>query len=196
MPVRFSPVPMADPVDRVMVTVTFLRMARPPDYAPRALPPELSVAHAREPTVAFYRYLYNTVGGAYLWWLRRVAADADIARLLANPSISIHVLYRAGAPAGFYELERRPGAEINLSYFGLMPHAVGQGLGTGFLHHAIGTAWAERPNAMTVNTCNADNPRALPGYLAAGFTPVREVRELWSVPRRLGLSVPKQLKVS
>ena len=47
---------------------------------------------------------------------------------------------------------------------------------------------------MTVNTCTADHPRALPTYLRAGFQPVRQVRELWNVPVRLGMRVPQSLR--
>ena len=47
---------------------------------------------------------------------------------------------------------------------------------------------------MTVNTCTADHPRALPTYLRAGFRPVREMREEWNVPLRLGLDIPDRLR--
>ena len=49
--------------------------------------------------------------------------------------------------------------------------------------------------ALTVNTCTADHPRALPGYLRAGFRPLRAVREVWDVPNQLGLSIPERLRV-
>ena len=45
------------------------------------------------------------------------------------------------------------------------------------------------PRAVTVNTCTADHPRALPTYLRAGFHPIRQVREEWDVPCRLGLEI-------
>ena len=48
---------------------------------------------------------------------------------------------------------------------------------------------------MTVNTCTADHPRALPTYIRAGFRPVRHVREVWNVPVRLGLRIPPGLQV-
>jgi hypothetical protein len=48
---------------------------------------------------------------------------------------------------------------------------------------------------MTVNTCTADHKRALPTYLRAGFRQVRQVREIWNVPVRLGLKIPDSLKV-
>jgi hypothetical protein len=48
---------------------------------------------------------------------------------------------------------------------------------------------------MTVNTCTADHPRAMGTYLRAGFRPVREVREQWNIPVRLGLVIPDRLRV-
>ena len=56
-------------------------------------------------------------------------------------------------------------------------------------------AWGAGARAITVNTCTADHPRALPGYLRAGFQPVRRLNEIWSVPTRLGLSIPRHLLV-
>jgi GNAT superfamily N-acetyltransferase len=166
-----------------------------PSTAPaRPLPADTQVVRVVRPTVAFYRYLYNTTGEAHLWWLRRVAPDAELATILSDPRLSIHVLYRGGAPAGFYELDRRNAPDINLSYFGLLPHAIGQGLGTAFLRQAVDTAWAEGARGITVNTCTADNPRALPGYRRIGFRPLRELSEAWNIPTRLGLIVPAHLQ--
>lgn len=185
---------LVEPAIRVAVDVTFLRMDLPPAPPPAPLPEDARVAVVAAPTVPFYRYLYNTVGQDYVWWLRRTAGDAEIAAVLADPAVSIHVLYRGGAPAGFYELERRGGGQTNIAYFGLLPHAVGQGMGTAFLRHAIDEGWTRGTRQLTVNTCTADHPRALPNYRAAGFTEVRRVREVWPVPVRLGLTVPERLR--
>ena len=184
---------VAEPVQEVAVDVTFLRMDAPPADPARPLPPGVRVEHARYCSVPFYRYLYDTVGEPWLWWMRRTASDAELAALLSMPAISIHVLMKDGEPAGFYELDRRPGHLVNLAYFGLMPWAIGTGLGRPFLRHAVDTAWAAGRPAMTVNTCTADHPRALPAYLAAGFRRLRTVQEIWPVPVRLGLKVPAHL---
>jgi hypothetical protein len=47
---------------------------------------------------------------------------------------------------------------------------------------------------MTVNTCTADHPRALPTYIRCGFRPVRQAREQWNVPTRLGLRIPAHVR--
>lgn len=182
-----------EPVARVTVMVTFLRMDRPPAGATPSLPPEYQVVHVTAPTVAFYRYLYNTVGADYVWWLRRTMPDGELAAMLRDPKVSIHVLYSGGEPAGFFELDSRAWPDVNLSYFGLMPHAIGSGVGFPFLRHAVDAAWRLHPRGMTVNTCTADHPRALPSYLRAGFRTMRQVREVWNVPLRLGMHIPERL---
>jgi hypothetical protein len=183
-----------EPVVRVSVVVTFLRMDRAPAERAPALPPTHSVVRLQAPTVPYYRFLYNTVGADYVWWLRRTMADRELADLLRDPMLSIHVLYAGGEPAGFYELDARAWPDVNLSYFGLMPHAIGSGVGYAFLRHAVGTVWQQRVRGMTVNTCTADHKRALPAYLRAGFHTIRQVREIWNVPAKLGMRIPDHLR--
>lgn len=141
-----------------------------------------------------FRALYDTVGADHLWWLRRTLSDAALAAHLAKPGVVLHVLYRDDAPAGFHELERVDGVTANINYFGLFPSAVGHGLGRAFLRHAVDTAFSWRIRTLTVNTCTADHARALPTYLAVGFSQTRSVDEIWEVPTRLGLRIPPNLR--
>ena len=179
------------------VTVTFLRMEPVPPADPRRprcrrMP---SLVRLRACTVPFYRYLYQTVGGPYVWWLRRTLPDRRWARSCATPRCRSRCCIAVGEPAGFFELDSRNRPVVNLSYFGLMPHAVGQrdGQRRSCRRHRGGAGAGAR--AVTVNTCTADHRRALPGYLRAGFKPVRSVREVWEVPNRLGMSIPEHLRV-
>ena len=135
------------------------------------------------------------MGADYVWWLRRTLSDAALDAILSEPGVSVHVLYRGGEPAGFFELDRRGRPVMNISYFGLLPRAVGQGLGQAFLNAAVQAAWEAGARAVTVNTCTADHERAMPGYVRAGFRVVRRVDEVWDVPTRLGLAIPRHLIV-
>jgi GNAT superfamily N-acetyltransferase len=170
-------------------------MDQAPKQAAPGLAPGYQIVRVQNPSVPFYRFLYNTVGADYLWWLRRTTSDADLAGLLRNPAISIYTLYAAGEPAGFFELDSRAWPEINLSYFGLMPHTVGTGIGFAFLRSAVDEVWRRGAKGMTVNTCTADHPRALPTYLRAGFHIVRQVREVWNIPTNLGLRISASLRI-
>lgn len=181
-------------VHNVGVDVTFLRMDRPVMGMVPSLPATASVLAVPRCTLPFYRYLYHTVGQDYCWWLRRTLSDRELADVLGAPTLDIHVLMVKGEPAGFYELDRAQAPVVNLSYFGLLPWALGRGLGYALLHHAIFTAWqGGQCAALTVNTCTADHPRALPNYLKAGFRKLRTVSEEWPVPVSLGLTIPRHL---
>lgn len=190
--------PVSDGVSRIAVDVTFLRMAGRPEEPAPALPADCAIVPVPTPTVGFYRYLYGAVGHDYCWWLRRAASDAELAALLSDPRISLHVLYRGGEPGGFFELDGRLAGEVNISYFGLMPHQVGKRIGVAFLRAAVDAAWAQvgarAGGGIRVNTCTADHPRALGSYLRVGFKPVRTVREIWNIPDHLGLPIPSHLR--
>jgi GNAT superfamily N-acetyltransferase len=178
---------------RVRVVVTFLRMdRRPPDAAP-SLPAGFSVRKLPVCTVSQYRALYNQVGGPWLWWLRRIMPDRELSAHLSRVAISIFVAELDGRVAGFYELDTAHWPAVNLSYFGLMPDAIGHGLGRALLRHAVETGWNMGARAITVNTCTADHPRALPNYKRAGFREVRAVEEVWDIPTKLGLRRPAHM---
>jgi GNAT superfamily N-acetyltransferase len=150
-------------------TVYYLEMLSQPQ---RVLPPPrdgLSVVHAAQPTVAYYRFLYDTVGGPWQWRSRKRLSDEELARLLADPLDEVHVLHVAGVPAGFAELDRRTEGEIELVQFGLMPEFIGQGLGKYFLQWTVDRAWSYGPRRLWLHTCTFDHPNALPNYLNAGF---------------------------
>lgn len=182
-------------VTRVGVTVTFLRMDRAPQAQAPGLAPGFQIIRAQAPSVPFYRYLYNTVGADYLWWLRRTTPDDELAALLRDKAVALYTLYAKGEPAGFFELDARPWPDVNLSYFGLMPGAIGHGTGFAFLRAAVDEVWRHGAKGMTVNTCTADHPRALPNYLRTGFHVVRQVREVWAVPNSLNMRIPSSLKL-
>lgn len=162
----------------VEVVVTFLEMhARPTNLQVIAPESGLAIVQAVPPTVSFYRYLYNTVGGNWHWYQRREMTDEALAAIVQDPKVETHVLYVQGTPAGYAELDRRQEDEIELGYFGLMPDFIGRGLGHYLLSWAIDRAWSYGPKRFWVHTCTLDHPRALPNYVRAGFSPYQTKQE-------------------
>jgi len=153
----------------VDVTVYYLEMLAPSRQTVRSPRNGLTVLHARTPSVPYYRSLYNAVGQAYHWLSRRKLSDAELAETLSDPAIEVHVLHVDGSPAGFAELDRRQGEEIELIQFGLMAAFIGQGLGKWFLQWTIDKAWSYKPQRLWLHTCSLDHVAALPTYEKAGF---------------------------
>jgi GNAT superfamily N-acetyltransferase len=184
-----------EPVERVQVTVVFLRMLEPPLGRPVEWPAGVSVEKASL-SVAEYRQIYDAVGHEWLWWMRRLMPDDMLAEHLSRATLDIRLLKVNGRVAGFYELDASYWPYVNLNYFGLTPEFIGQGLGGTFLRHAVLAAFegAVGLRGLLVNTCSADHPRALPGYLRAGFVEYRREVEQWDIPTRLGLAVPEHLR--
>ncbi len=141
----------------------------PAPTPPVAVPPLARIERAVRPTPAFYRFLYETVGGPWLWHVRRRRTDAQIAETVQDQDVDVLVLYVEGQPAGFAELDRRRRGQVELAYLGLMPPFIGQGLGPCLLDAAVRRAWAARPRRLCVDTCTLDHPSALRTYEKAGF---------------------------
>lgn len=151
------------------ITTTYLEMFSPPE---RQVPPLLggvTVRHVVEPSVEFYRAVYDAVGGRYNWTSRKRLADAALAEILDDPRVEIHELLVNGVQAGFAELDGRIQGEIELKQFGLVPEFIGRGLGRHFLHWVVGRAFCHAARRFWLHTCTADHPGALPNYLKAGF---------------------------
>lgn len=161
-------------MEMVTVTVCYLEMLA---HSRRSvMPPQenMEVVHIANPTVPYYRSLYNAIGEPYRWLSRRKMTDEQLAAVLSNPQMEMHVLHVGGIAAGFAELDRRHPDEIELVQFGLIPEFIGRGFGKWFLQWTIDKAWSYHPSRLWLHTCTLDHPAALPNYLKAGFVPFKE----------------------
>ena len=132
------------------------------------------VAHAKQPSVPYYRFLYGAVGNDYHWLSRRKLSDAELASVIHDPRVEMHVLHVDGSPGGFAELDRRQHEKIELVQFGLTADFIGQGLGKWFLQWTIDKAWSYAPKRLCLRTCSLDHAAALPNYKNAGFVQYKE----------------------
>jgi len=152
------------------VILTFLEMTAPPRRASRPAPlKKLAVLRAEKPTLSFYRYLYETVGAPWQWTDRRLMSDDELQAIVHDDSVEIYVLYVAGVPAGFVELDFRTMAEVEIVLLGLVPEFTGQGLSGFLLNWAVDTAWRQETALLKVTTNTLDHPRALGMNQKVGF---------------------------
>ena len=156
--------------DRVEVTITYLEQTeRPVLTTPPRPGRKVAILRAEAPPAHFYRYLYRLVGSNYNWVTRTRLNDADLERIIHDPSVYIYVLYVDGVPAGFAEVDERDSPIHEIKFFGLTPEFLGAGLGRYFLTNIIDLAWARSPGKLRLETCSADHPAALPLYQQLGF---------------------------
>jgi GNAT superfamily N-acetyltransferase len=160
-----------------MLKTTYLQMFDPQSVSSSHTREGLAIVHARKPTLAYYRFLIDTVGKKWNWEGRKTLSDAALSAIIHDPRDEIHVLFADGVPAGFVELDRRTEDEIEIVFFGLMPEFIGQGLGKFFLQWAIDKAWTYGPKRLWLHTDTEDHPAALPLYLTMGFAVYKEVVE-------------------
>ncbi|MFN0051707.1 MAG: GNAT family N-acetyltransferase, partial [Planctomycetales bacterium] len=153
----------------MQVTTTYLQMFAPTG---RDVPPPrdgLCVFQVRQPSVAYYRFLYNAVGDQWHWRRCKRLTDAELLKIIQDLRVEILVLHVDGAPAGFAELDGRRDGEIEMVQFGLLPEFIGQGLGKYFLQWVIDHAWRKSPRRFWLHTCSLDHPIALSNYEKAGL---------------------------
>ncbi|HZP83846.1 MAG TPA: GNAT family N-acetyltransferase [Chthonomonadaceae bacterium] len=154
-------------------------MTDPADLRPsQATGPEMVIQQAEIACPEFNRFLYTAVGGNWYWtfWLGRTYQQwMDF---LNRPEVETWVGYVQGTPAGYFELEKQPEANVEIVHFGLLPRFIGQGLGGRLLTRAIQRAWEMGARRVWVHTCTLDGPAALSNYQARGLRLYKqEVRE-------------------
>jgi len=156
-------------------TRTYLELSRQSQFKPGfGAFPDLVIERVERPTPQLYRECYRGVGEAYHWTDRWDWTDEEIRAHLAQPEITLHVARRRGTLAGWYELRRVPEeGSVEIAYFGLLPGAIGQGLGKHLLSCAVRDAWALEPARVWLHTCTLDHPHALPNYRMRGFAPYK-----------------------
>ena len=165
-------------------TVTWLEMTSPDELRPARLPPApLELEQVDRSLTPLLRETNNRVGEPHGWTGRSAWSEARWVEHLAKPGVRAFVARVGGEPAGLIELEARPGGEVEITVFGLVPEFVGRGFGGHLLTRAVRLAWDARAPQGTptrrvwLHTASTDHGHALPNYLGRGLRVVRsEVR--------------------
>jgi GNAT superfamily N-acetyltransferase len=161
----------------VEVVRTYLELDADTPLQPRPWPAgDARVVRLAPGSVDAYRRLYRTVGERWHWRDRLALDDDELRALLADPDIAVWELLVDGESAGYFELRREPGGDVEIAYFGLAPAFIGRGLGGALLTRAVEEARALGARRVWLHTCTLDSPHALPNYRARGFRAFRTER--------------------
>jgi GNAT superfamily N-acetyltransferase len=125
------------------VTTTYLEMNDRSQVRPaRSASVDFQLLRAELPCPELNRILYTAVGAEW-WWYTRL--PWDYSRWLAyvdRPELETWIAYAAGTPAGYFELERQDGENVEIAYFGLLPNFIGKGLGGALLSAAVSSTYS------------------------------------------------------
>ena len=157
------------------VVTYYLEMKSPDSLNEKEKPQGFEVHEAEIKQYKFNRFLYQLVGENWNWNDKLSLSDAEWKEYSERESLKTWVAYFKGSIAGYYELKKQNGGNIEIAYFGLSPKFIGMGFGGYLLTHAIKSAWAwEGTNRVWAHTCTLDHESALHNYQARGFHVYRE----------------------
>ena len=172
------------PPGKIAAVATYLEMTRPPAGQ---VPTEVSgefVPLAGD--VARYRRLFAEVGRPWLWFSRASLSDGQLRAILEDPAVEALAFMIDGAEVGILELDFRKEGECELAFLGLVPGAIGRGLGRQLAAEALRRAFARPISRRWLHTCTLDHPAAIRFYQSVGFTPYRRALEVADDPRLTG----------
>ena len=132
----------------IRATRTYLELRSSAQLRPRRVDdPGVRVARVERCTPAFWRSLYEGVGGSYHWVDRLAWSDQQIAAYLEDPTVTLFVMTVDGAVTGYYELKQHADDSVEIAYFGLLPGYQGRGLGAHLLNRRRGARVGARAQA-------------------------------------------------
>lgn len=178
---------MSHATHSVPLTTYYLEMLRPDELRPKRAGPEFRVNRVEVPCPEFNRFLYTAVGWQWSWIDKLPWTYEQWEAYVKRPQLGTWVGYLSGTPAGYFELEQQDAGDIEIAYFGMLPHFIGKGLGGPLLTAAIENGWGWGARRVWVHTCSLDHPQALANYLARGFRQFKESharKTIPSTPRR------------
>ena len=162
--------------------VTYLQMTAPAMAAVKPFPAGVTATREQIDNGG-YRAVYRAVGAPWLWSARLLMDDSALSDILADERTEVWIVRRAEVAIGLVELDFRTERECELSYFGIVTDATGQGLGGPMMALAQRQAFARKIDRFFVHTCNWDDPRALAFYQKAGFAPYKYGVDIGPDPR-------------
>ena len=165
--------------------VTCLEMQAKPELRPSA-GEGFTLERLGAGDTARFRVLFRAIGQDIMWFSRLIIPEEKLSGIIGDPQVQCLALVKDGQDIGLLELDFREADTCELSFFGVVPSAVGGGAGRYLMNEALTRAWAQPIRRMWVHTCTFDHPNALAFYQRSGFRPYQVMVEVHQDPRLTG----------
>lgn len=166
--------------------VTCLEMTAKPPPRPAPVAAGLALERMGAADTERFRRLFRAIGQDIMWFSRLFLAEEKLAAIIGDPQVESLALVKGGEDIGILELDFREEGVCELSFFGVVPAAVGTGAGRFLMNEALARAWARPISRLWVHTCTFDHPNALAFYQRSGFRPYAVMVEVHKDPRLTG----------
>tara|TARA_B100001013_G_C24612761_1_gene443896 strand:- start:865 stop:1425 length:561 start_codon:yes stop_codon:yes gene_type:complete len=177
------------------ITVHYLQvMSRDQILPKRSTDPSVTVTRVDNPEPDFLQWLYRTVGKEWYWASRYYWSLNQWSNRFADSAVSLWVMEYRSEPAGYYEFEEQQDGDIEFSSFGLLPAAIGKGLGGHMLTDGLERAFELGASRAWLHTCSLDHPNALKNYQARGMELYKSEKDIQLIPH--GWPLPSHLPSS
>jgi len=173
------------PKGHLAVVVTHMVCAEAAE--PRPQPPGVVLRREDRIEPEVYRMLFRMVGRDWLWTSRLMLEDDALVQILLDPSVTLYTLQGEDGPLGIVELDQNDSASPEISFFGLVPAAMGRGIGGWLMGHMQQRLFRGGADRIRLNTCTLDSPNALKFYMRSGFRAERRDVQVFPDPRAVGL---------
>ncbi len=177
----------AVPPGKLATLVTFLEMTAPPPRRSPSPPDGYALARVERWDTSEFKALYKEIGREWLWSSRLLMPELLLEARLHRPGTFAFTPLRDGRRMGVLEMDFAQPGEVEVSFFGLVPDAIGGGVGRWLMEEAIAMAFARGDTRrLWLHTCHFDSPQALPFYQRMGFVPYARAVEVFDDARLIG----------
>lgn len=167
---------------------TSLERFTPPLPRDYPLPNGFRLSEGDGSDVESFKAVFRAVGEPWLWAARLKRSDDEIGAILSADTTTLRYLRNdQGEAIGLFEAQRQERHTLEVTYFGLVPGAVGRRLGSALMEHGLAEAWSPAIRRTWLHTCTFDSPIAMTFYRKLGFKPFRQRVELYGDPRLNGV---------
>ena len=129
------------------------------------------------------RDLYQSIGREWYWADRYDWYLSQWNDRIGKLNVSLWVMYKENEPLGYYELELQQNDNVEISYFGLLPGLIGQGLGKYMLMDAFRRSFDDLDaSRIWLHTCTLDHPQALSNYQSRGMRIYKKKSDIQCIP--------------
>jgi GNAT superfamily N-acetyltransferase len=149
--------------------IYYLQQSNVEQINSKPLPSTIQIEEIKQHQASVSRQFYLEVGQHWQWNDKRQWSEQDWNNYTQSKTLRTFAAYQDEQFVGYFELEKHADESVEIAYFGLAKHFLGQGIGGGLLSRCLYSAWQWQASRVWVHTCDLDHPSALANYQARGM---------------------------